>query len=482
MPLVYQARSVGSMQLPVGHMQLPVGAAAPGQPVFRSGASFLTSRPTPTYAPMPSALGGSGGAVGGYGGVVSGHGGAVSQQRVDSSQATLALPPGANTWMQMEVDLFKMSGGAYNPAEMAKKRRVKANLSHGTGAHLEVPGRVSIVSPTMATRQLYHESLWRCYNETTWLDKELVVYETYEQSPSSFFREKAKTDSRIIFVTLRRAAGTDFTVGLKRNMTLHLASGEFIVNFDDDDLYAPCYVERIVGEMQKKGLMGVTLSAWYNYYVGQGRCTFSDPSCWGEWVNDPTELDNILYGYGFSYSHRRAPALTYPYPNKGFAEDAPFFLNLRRLYGDAKVILWKDTEGMCVHIMHHANTAQVLGTMNCSAADIAGLAVTDCKPFQQMIDNDFFRFSPWRPPVRPPALSMAGSVQIHADDDDDVDFSSIRLDARLRASTLVGGSLGEAAGFGGSSPVELGMAGGSVTVEAEPLAARPRADTFRNLG
>ena len=51
-------------------------------------------------------------------------------------------------------------------------------------------------------------------------------------------------------------------------MTLHLASGEYIVNFDDDDLYAPGYVPRVVQLMRGRNLVGLTLSAWYNYYIG----------------------------------------------------------------------------------------------------------------------------------------------------------------------------------------------------------------------
>merc|ERR1712113_1194705 len=134
--------------------------------------------------------------------------------------------------------------------------------------------------------------------------------------------------------------------------------------------------------MQKEDLVGVTLSAWYNYYTGKGICTFSDPEGWDEWANDEDELEKILYGYGFSYTHRRKPSLENPYPNVGFAEDAPFFLKLRELFGDDKVTLMKDEEGLCVHIMHRANTAQVLGTRNVSALQIANLAVTDLKPFQ----------------------------------------------------------------------------------------------------
>jgi len=360
-------------------------------------------------------------------------------------------------WSPLEADLFRLSRGAYNPTETAKKRRIPGagRFPIGTGSQVEVPGRVSVVSPSMASRQHYHENLWRCFDAQTWPDKELVVIETYEDAPSKFLQEKALVDERIVHVVMHRAPGTDFTVGLKRNMTLHMASGEFIVNFDDDDLYAPTYVEKIVGAMQQRMLVGVTLSAWYNYYVGKGVCTFSDPSGWGQWVSDEAELEKVLYGYGFSYSHRRAPSLNYPYPDVGFAEDAPFFLKLRDTFGNNKVVLWKDEEGLCVHIMHRANTAQVLGTKTISACEISKLAVTDLKPFQRMIDSDFFRFSPWRPPVRLPALSIIPDQVA----DGDAEFED-DIKPRLRRSTIEGSM--------------------DFDEQVDPP-TRPRADTYRNF-
>merc|ERR1712176_1079342 len=138
---------------------------------------------------------------------------------------------------------------------------------------------------------------------------------------------------------------------------------------------------------------------------------------------------------------------------------------LKELFGDDKVILWKDEEGLCVHIMHRANTAQVLGTESVSALRIANLAVTDLKPFQRMIDSDFFRFSPWRPPVRYPAASVelpvaSGSVDmpvtrersgsaslVTADGDDDGD--DVR--PRLRSSTFDFEANPDSAGTGSTS-------------------------------
>jgi len=239
-----------------------------------------------------------------------------------------------------------------------------------------------MVTPTMWCRQKYHEALWACFESQTCPDKELVVLETYETSPSAFLRKKAREDSRLVHVCIRVAPGKDFSVGLKRNMTLHLASGEYIVNFDDDDLYAACYAETMAVEMRQKGLCAVKLSSWYNFYVGTGECTYSDPSSWDEWASNQDELDAILYGYGFSYAHRRHVSLESPYPDVRFAEDAPFFLGLRNLYGPDKVKLLRDEAGICVHIMHHTNSAEVLGTDDIDDEDIDDLAIAKLAPFK----------------------------------------------------------------------------------------------------
>jgi len=79
---------------------------------------------------------------------------------------------------------------------------------------------------------------------------------------------------------------------------LHLASGEYIVNFDDDDIYAPTYVTRMVTEMQEKGLAALTLSSWYNYFMhnnftNSGICGYSDPECCGALDKDARVPDYV---------------------------------------------------------------------------------------------------------------------------------------------------------------------------------------------
>jgi hypothetical protein len=317
----------------------------------------------------------------------------------------LVLPQEAHTWTRFERDLFIMSAGVYNPSKMVQKRRIEGarELAGGrsTGSLLEVRGRVSVVTPSMSSRQQYHEQLWSCFEAQTWPDKELIVVETYERTPSEFLQRKAEEDSRLVFISMQRPPEDDFSVGLKRDMTLHLASGEYVVNFDDDDIYAPTYVSRMVGEMQEKGLAALTLSSWHNYFVSNnftmsGICGYSDPECWG--ALDKEDLDEILYGYGFSYVHQRRIALAFPYPNFEFAEDAPFFLKLRAVLGDKKVALKKDEEGICMHIMHRANsTGDPEFSRKLTPPELADLEVSSLPLFQRYLDALSHSCWIWRP-------------------------------------------------------------------------------------
>ena len=82
----------------------------------------------------------------------------------------------------------------------------------------EVVGRVSVVTPTTASRARFHPQLWQCFLDQTWADKELVVVETYHHEPSSFFQSIARVDSRLRYFAIKRPVGEDLTVGAKRNI------------------------------------------------------------------------------------------------------------------------------------------------------------------------------------------------------------------------------------------------------------------------
>jgi len=242
----------------------------------------------------------------------------------------------------------------------------------------EVSGRVSILTPTTASRARFHEQLWQCFVDQSWPDKELVVVETYKkEKPSEVFTKLLKAkEKRLKYLGIQVDENDDLTVGAKRNMTVLMCSGQYCVNFDDDDLYATVYVERMVNELRQRSLVALTLSAWHNFFESNCRCGYSTPACWEP--EDEEEYEGILYGYGFSYVYLRALALSFPYPNLGFAEDAPFMLKLREKMGAGRVGLKEDMEGLCLHIVHPSSSTPdpEIETM-LTEDELNGLVVSD---------------------------------------------------------------------------------------------------------
>ena len=244
----------------------------------------------------------------------------------------------------------------------------------------EVVGRVSVVMPTTASRARFHPQLWQCFLDQSWPDKELVVVETYHHEPSTFFQSIALVDKRLKYIAIKCPVGEDLNVGAKRNLTILLASGQYIVNFDDDDLYSDRYVERMVTAMQRRNLVALTLSGWHNFFESRGCAGYSEPKSWDP--EDQNEMDQILYGYGFSYVHLRVMAVFFPYPNLAFAEDAPFMLKLREKMGRGRVGLVEDVEGLCLHIVHStSSTPDPNISHELSEHQLSRLAVSDTNAF-----------------------------------------------------------------------------------------------------
>ena len=219
-----------------------------------------------------------------------------------------------------------------------------------------------------------------------------MVVETYHDEPSAFFQSIPRVDSRLKYFGIKRPVGEDLTVGAKRNATILLASGQYIVNFDDDDLYADRYAEHMVTAMQQRNLVAVTLSGWHNFFEARGSAGYSEPKSWD--AEDEDEMDEILYGYGFSYVHLRVMALFFPYPNLAFAEDAPFMLKLRQKMGGDRVGLLEDVEGLCLHIVHSkSSTPDPDISHELTEHQLNRLAVSDTNGFDLFMETYANSFS-----------------------------------------------------------------------------------------
>lgn len=301
------------------------------------------------------------------------------------------LPQEALDWDERECSMWFCSSGTVHPRQILQSRS-KPKMD-------EVKGRVSIVTPTTESRHKFHEQLYRCFDAQTWPDKELVIVETYTGSPSEFFAQKAQTDSRVVYVKFKRPVGNDFSIGLKRNVGTHLASGEVIASFDDDDLYAPSYLDTMVNALQDRRALAVKLSNWYVYHIDTDTWSFCDPIAWGLTKGLDESSDKVkswAYGYGFSYVYRRQCGLDLWYGNINLGEDFNFMMQLQLRRGERSVHLVPDDFGMCLHVQHGGNTSNSIPVRQV--------------PDSEAMDLDIMELNQWMHASGPAGRALARAI------------------------------------------------------------------------
>jgi len=305
------------------------------------------------------------------------------------------LPPEALEWDSRECDLWFYTDGVVHPRTTVGEHRprVPADMRMPPGGPEGLSGkkgRVSVVTPTTDSRHHFHEVLWRVFEAQTWPDKELVVVETYTYKHSEFFSELARKDPRVIYVRFHRPVGEDWSIGLKRNIGAHLATGELIANFDDDDLYAPSYISSMAALLEDQALQVVKLSSWFIFEQATCKFAFCDPIAWGlANGKDETHADvrQWAYGYGFSYVFRRRAGLDLMYADINLGEDFNFITQLQQRRGAGCVSLFHDDFGICLHIQHGGNTSNAIPLRGVGHEEASNLDVMELAPFLQHLDG-----------------------------------------------------------------------------------------------
>jgi len=242
--------------------------------------------------------------------------------------------------------------------------------------------------------------------------KELVIVDTCDDEPSQFWTEKAKADHRVIYRHFR-VPESQWSIGLKRNLACYYASGDVIAHFDDDDIYAACYLETMIKLMQDPGelfkvpnLIGVPdelmqkmissmgfpsklgppeiplcgkhvvsrvlgdrfkaacakLSTWHSFSVQTRGWHLVEAM---HQNRERSDGDSQIYGWGFSLVYLRSLWEMCPFLHMDLGEDYDLVLSFRRL--GMPVLLINDNKGMCGHTLHNDNTA-----ISCSKNDQRG--------------------------------------------------------------------------------------------------------------
>jgi len=222
---------------------------------------------------------------------------------------------------------------------------------------------VSIITPTYGREALLRAACAMVARQTN-ADFEWLILDDSPQ-PSPFFANQG--DPRIRYV---HHAGTRLSIGAKRNRLIESARAEIIVQFDDDDYYAPSYLAKMVARMGP-GDDVLKLSGWFLY-----SCVYRMLGYWdlnlkqglhNVWSRNPMTgmmitgsggaawVNNHL-GYGFSYVFRKSAWRKAPFPDQNFGEDSGFIG--AALAAGCCVNHFVDTDGLCLHILHPGNTSR----------------------------------------------------------------------------------------------------------------------------
>uniref|UniRef100_A0A7S4RAW0 MYND-type domain-containing protein n=1 Tax=Alexandrium monilatum TaxID=311494 RepID=A0A7S4RAW0_9DINO len=219
-------------------------------------------------------------------------------EEVPAEQTWHALPERCCVWRRGE-------DGAEPQREEVPRGDARWRAVAGDGPRARVRGRVSVVVPTMHERYRFHAQLWLCFYAQTYVDKELIVVDSGE-APSPFFRDKRSPDCKCVFVP------ESLSVGEKRNLAIREhATGEIVVNFDDDDLYLPAYVETTVKCLRASKAALVHLSGWHVLDVETAFCaTFDRSQAWPS--EAAVQAQGELCGFSMAYTYAAWRCVAWP--------------------------------------------------------------------------------------------------------------------------------------------------------------------------
>lgn len=220
--------------------------------------------------------------------------------------------------------------------------------------------KVSVIVPTYE-RAIYFDRLYRCFHNQTYQDKELLIFDDSPQR-SSYFEDKKQPSVKYFYSEQR------LTIGEKRNYLIEQASGDIIVHFDDDDFYAPHYIDFMISQFGKDNDYDfVKLSGWFIYQVENQFLGYWDTyqdadDCYLVAPSMPiqfTRLNNkasSLTGFGFSYAYKKQVYDSVQYQAINFGEDNQFITDC--MQQGYKVRYGDDPTGLVLHIIHTSNTSR----------------------------------------------------------------------------------------------------------------------------
>jgi glycosyltransferase involved in cell wall biosynthesis len=218
--------------------------------------------------------------------------------------------------------------------------------------------RVSIITPTINRARLL-PAIWNCVRAQSIQDFEWLVQDGSSR-PAPMF--DTINDKRVRYMHVPEP----MTIGAKRNALCEAANGSIIVQFDDDDYYAPLYIERMLSLMTACSADFVKLFGYFLYHRANDAFAYWDlehdfPL---HYVLEPNATLGVeqyrsgadaRWGYGFSYVFYRRVWEAVRFADRNHGEDQQFANMVVARFKSAGM---RDLNGLCVHVIHSGNTSR----------------------------------------------------------------------------------------------------------------------------
>ena len=225
--------------------------------------------------------------------------------------------------------------------------------------------KISVIVPTR-NRSQFLPRLLEIYKSQTWENKELLILDDSDNE-DHHFKELTKTNSDVHYWHQSKRA----TIGEKRNALASKSKGELIAHFDDDDYYAPNYLEWMQNGLTRSQSDLVKLAGWFALH--------EQTETLGYWNTLEQKLPHYVFsglenprlkqrtfttrgyesfasGYGFSFFYKKNTWKLARFEDRDLGEDSAFTNKIKRL--GLNVNYLQDNNGICLHVVHKGNTSK----------------------------------------------------------------------------------------------------------------------------
>lgn len=225
-----------------------------------------------------------------------------------------------------------------------------------------VSGMVSVITPTYNRDGFLKNALTYFRSQ----DYENIEWLILDDSPQASGSLSDLTDKNISYQHVDRKR----SIGEKRNILIEKAKGEIIVQFDDDDYYAPNYVITMVSALADRDADLVNLRGWFLYDVRSHffgywdlmqkegphyRCDQAGVALTMLNSQNNSAFDNNHLGFlGFSAFKKKVWEAV-KFPAIDWNEDGQFSLQAKSKF---KLDGIHDTKGLVLHFLHPDSTSR----------------------------------------------------------------------------------------------------------------------------